>query len=253
MGTSSAPISQPLLRRLVDLGDSMIDQIQRFLQTSLLDLYLDVYQEDTEVNFDYSKMEAAYPDYRYSSNDGWMLGFTPTQLLTSDVDLLIDEDLLFYELTLNAAADTFQTLVGASQFFDMPDFPDFGSVDGGTSPVQTLGDLTGDEQITADDIDQLFASVAGEDVDTPADLNGDSVVDEADIVHMVHDLLGTNFGDANLDGVFDSSDLVLVFRGGEYEDPLSANSGWRAGDWNGDGEFDTSDLVLAFQDGGYVV
>jgi hypothetical protein len=59
-------------------------------------------------------------------------------------------------------------------------------------------------------------------------------------------------GDANLDGRFNSSDLVQVFAAGQYEDALAGNSTWSTGDWNGDGEFTTSDLVLAFQVGQYV-
>ena len=59
-------------------------------------------------------------------------------------------------------------------------------------------------------------------------------------------------GDANLDGVFNSSDLVQVFEVGEYEDNIVGNSTFQDGDWNCDGEFDSNDLVLAFQAGHYV-
>jgi hypothetical protein len=55
------------------------------------------------------------------------------------------------------------------------------------------------------------------------------------------------YGDANLDGVFDSRDLVQVFQRGEYEDGIQDNSRWEGGDWNGDGEFNSADLVAAFQ------
>ena len=58
-------------------------------------------------------------------------------------------------------------------------------------------------------------------------------------------------GDANGDGLFDSSDLVTVFQAGEYEDGIPNNSTYEEGDWNGDGEFDSGDLVLAFQGGHY--
>ena len=58
-------------------------------------------------------------------------------------------------------------------------------------------------------------------------------------------------GDANRDGLFNSSDLVQVFQRGEYEDQIEGNSTWEDGDWNGDGDFTTADLVLAFQSGGY--
>jgi hypothetical protein len=59
-------------------------------------------------------------------------------------------------------------------------------------------------------------------------------------------------GDANGDGIFNSSDLVVVFAAGEYEDGVPRNSTWEEGDWNGDQEFNTTDLVLAFQAGTYV-
>ena len=58
-------------------------------------------------------------------------------------------------------------------------------------------------------------------------------------------------GDANLDGRFDSSDLVRVFQAGEYEDSNRRNSSWADGDWNGDREFTTGDIVLAFMYGNY--
>jgi hypothetical protein len=59
-------------------------------------------------------------------------------------------------------------------------------------------------------------------------------------------------GDANDDGVFDSSDLTFALQAGEYEDDVSGNSTYQTGDWNGDGEFTSEDLVLAFQAGVYV-
>jgi hypothetical protein len=44
---------------------------------------------------------------------------------------------------------------------------------------------------------------------------------------------------------------VTVVVVGEYEDHLLGNSTWSSGDWNGDGDFTTSDMVLTFVDGGY--
>lgn len=58
-------------------------------------------------------------------------------------------------------------------------------------------------------------------------------------------------GDVNLDGVFDTSDLVLVFQSGKYEDAAATDVTFAEGDWNEDGYFDSSDLVLAFQSGNY--
>ena len=60
-------------------------------------------------------------------------------------------------------------------------------------------------------------------------------------------------GDSDRDGDFDSSDLVLVFQAGQYEDDIEQNSSWTTGDWNGDREFDSADIVCAFQYGAYEV
>lgn len=56
-------------------------------------------------------------------------------------------------------------------------------------------------------------------------------------------------GDANLDGLFDSDDMVQVFTAGFYETGEFAY--WWEGDWNDDGRFDSSDMVAAFQTGIY--
>ena len=74
---------------------------------------------------------------------------------------------------------------------------------------------------------------------------------------MIQDGMRTVFGDANLDGQFNSADQVVIFQRGAYEDDLALNSGWADGDWDGDwdgdGGFGSEDLVLAFQRGGYTV
>ena len=59
-------------------------------------------------------------------------------------------------------------------------------------------------------------------------------------------------GDANLDGIFNSTDLVTVLLAGEFEDGIPNNSTFREGDWNGDGDFNTSDFILALQAGNYL-
>jgi hypothetical protein len=58
-------------------------------------------------------------------------------------------------------------------------------------------------------------------------------------------------GDVNLDGLFDSKDLVALMALGEYEDDLVGNSHHLSGDFNGDGEFDSADLVEALALGWY--
>jgi hypothetical protein len=61
----------------------------------------------------------------------------------------------------------------------------------------------------------------------------------------------TWYGDANLDGEFNSGDIIEVFSAGVYEDQIDHNAHWWTGDWNGDSEFNSSDLVIAMQEGGY--
>jgi hypothetical protein len=111
------------------------------------------------------------------------------------------------------------------------------------------GDLNGDGSVTAADIDLFCQGLAAQ--DDRFDLNADDRVDRIDYRYLVEDMLQTTFGDANLDGVFNSGDLVQVFVAGQYEDGLPQNSGWGQGDWNCDGDFTSSDLVAALQGGGY--
>jgi hypothetical protein len=113
------------------------------------------------------------------------------------------------------------------------------------------GDFDGSGKLDIADIDLLTAQVVSGTHSAGFDLDGDSVVDDADRRIWIENIKHTYFGDANLDGEFNSGDLVAVFDAGQYEDGIAANSNWATGDWNGDGDFTTSDLVLAFQDGGY--
>jgi hypothetical protein len=105
---------------------------------------------------------------------------------------------------------------------------------------------------TPTDFDALGAAIRSASTDLQFDLDGSSTVDVGDLEYLLVERAATWFGDANLDGSFDTLDLVQVFQTGEYDDTLTGNSTWATGDWNQDGEFDNADLVLAFQDGGYL-
>jgi hypothetical protein len=114
------------------------------------------------------------------------------------------------------------------------------------------GDVTGDGRITVADIDALYNVVKGRTAPSSIyDLDSDSNYDQDDVAYFLHVLMGTWYGDANLNGSYDSSDLTIVFTAGEYEDSTANNSTWADGDWNGDLEFTSADLVTAFTDGGY--
>ncbi|MEZ6120742.1 MAG: hypothetical protein R3C28_29775 [Pirellulaceae bacterium] len=111
-------------------------------------------------------------------------------------------------------------------------------------------DFNEDDQLDTRDIDELYANF-GTALLNPYDLTDDSAVDQADVDLLVYELLSSVYGDSNLDGKFDSSDLVQVFQAGEFEDAVVANSTYATGDWNGDQEFNTSDLVFVFQQGDF--
>ena len=113
------------------------------------------------------------------------------------------------------------------------------------------GDLNTNGQLDTTDIDLLTMAVRRDIQVVDFDIDGDGVVASEDRNVWIHALKKTYFGDANLDGQFDSSDLVMVFQRGEYEDSVADNSTWEDGDWDGNGEFDSGDFVVAFVDGGY--
>ena len=125
--------------------------------------------------------------------------------------------------------------------------PTPGRVEGATVP----GDINNDSQVNVEDIDQLCQFIRGGIHDERLDLNADGSTTLDDMYFLVETILGTVVGDVNLDGLFNSTDFVLVFRAGEYEDAIPLNSTWEDGDWNCDREFGTQDLVVAFQRGGY--
>jgi hypothetical protein len=115
------------------------------------------------------------------------------------------------------------------------------------------GDFNDDGHTDIADLDLLAKALQQGSSDALYDLNFDGQVNDADRDRMVREILASDYGDANLDGLFNSSDLVQVFQLGEYEDGVEGNSTWASGDFNLDGEFDTGDLVLAFQAGAYEV
>ena len=113
------------------------------------------------------------------------------------------------------------------------------------------GDFSCNGVLDAADIDALAKQIRLGGNNLAFDLNQDSVVNMDDHQYMVEELLETNYGDANLDGKFNSGDLVQVFTFGEYNDDISKNSTWEEGDFDGDGDFTSADFVIAFQAGAY--
>ena len=113
------------------------------------------------------------------------------------------------------------------------------------------GDFTLDGIVDERDITSLCHAIRFGSDDSFFDLDGSPVATQADLDILIRDLLGSEYGDANLDGIFNSTDLVQVFAAGEFEDNRTGQSTWSTGDWDCDGEFSTSDLVVAFAAGGF--
>ena len=74
--------------------------------------------------------------------------------------------------------------------------------------------------------------------DTVLDLTGNSRIDLGDVRMLVHNILDSEFGDANLDGVVDALDQALV------QGNLNTPGGWADGDFNGDDLVNQLDLDI---------
>jgi hypothetical protein len=111
------------------------------------------------------------------------------------------------------------------------------------------GDFNADGVLTSADLDDLTTQSAAVTHPAAYDLNADALVDATDIQVWVKDLFNSWIGDADLNGEFNSGDLVSVLASGSYE--ADVDSVWSSGDFNGDGRTNSGDLVAALADGGY--
>jgi len=124
---------------------------------------------------------------------------------------------------------------------------------------QTLEVLENDGQPIAGDIDfngaidthdvdwlrhaanepQLYRAIFGISAVEVADFTGDGSVDIADLDHLLRTILGTDYGDLNLDGVVDHADAVAWQVG--FGSPAPA--GYGRGDIDGSGDVDGGDFL----------
>jgi len=79
-------------------------------------------------------------------------------------------------------------------------------------------------------------------IDLSCDMNGDLIVNQADVDELVQVILGTSYGDADLDGDVDAADLAIC------QANQGQTGGWCAGDFSGNGTVGPEDLAY-FQSG----
>lgn len=100
------------------------------------------------------------------------------------------------------------------------------------------GDFNRDGSVSTEDIDLLTVATRVAVVDDSFDLNDDGSVDEVDRTVWVEELVGTHFGDADLDRSVDFEDFLSLF------DSFDQESGWAGGDFDGSGLTDFQDFLI---------
>jgi hypothetical protein len=88
------------------------------------------------------------------------------------------------------------------------------------------GDVNASGAITAADIDALYAAF-GPSTNPTRDLDSNGTVNQLDVTALVTTILGTQFGDADLDGDVDRTDVATL--AGNY----GGMGGWAAGNFDG--------------------
>lgn len=108
------------------------------------------------------------------------------------------------------------------------------------------GNFDGNAQIDSRDIDLLLDAIHSAKNHWTFDLTGDGLVENADLEQLVEGILGTRFGDLDLDGNVDTDDFTT----------FAANFGalsatWAAGDLDGDGEVAFNDFIRLSNEFGF--
>lgn len=195
--------------------------------------------------------------------EGAMDGVAGTIRLTQPLLLGLDEDpqIVVDEVRYDTVGAWPQQTIDSDNSINRTDAEGFGSsalswnssraTPGKAEFSGLFGDLTNDGTIDIHDINAMCVAIRSSDANQVTDINGDGSINADDLYFLVVEIMGTTPGDSNLDGIFNSKDLVAIFQSGTFEDNISGNSSWADGDWNCDGDFTTTDLVVAFQFASY--
>ena len=161
---------------------------------------------------------------------------TPSTLTVSYISAATGE--IMGDTNANGRRDTDELFFGKFEIVD---------------PNVASPDVNQDGEVDSTDIDALFAAIRENSQHDRFDLDSNQQIERADVDYLLRSHLDSLPGDANLDGLFNSQDLVTVFQAAKYEDGIPSNSGWAEGDWDGDGDFTSRDFVAAFRTGGYSI
>jgi hypothetical protein len=110
-------------------------------------------------------------------------------------------------------------------------------LDAYTRVLVRRGNINGQFGTDQWDIDALYGQLGSEAWLTDLDADGGSA-DQQDVDTLVSTILGTDYGDANLDTEIDIADLQIV------HDNWHGSTGWAGGDFTGDAFVDVADLHL---------
>jgi hypothetical protein len=106
------------------------------------------------------------------------------------------------------------------------------------------GDTNQDGTIDAADIDRLYDSFSASNTSPVVDLDGDGNVDQQDVDRLVNFIIGTRYGDADLDHDVDRTDLLTLVSN------YGGSGGWAMGDFTGDNAVGLADLARQQQNFG---
>ena len=101
------------------------------------------------------------------------------------------------------------------------------------------GDINGDSQLSAEDIDALAAGLSSGSNDNTFDVNGDGVINIEDYDYLIETIFRSRRGDADLDGEVDFTDFLLLSESFGKED-----SGWEEANFDGDEETSFADFLV---------
>ncbi len=102
-----------------------------------------------------------------------------------------------------------------------------------------VGDFNRDGAVNVDDVNMMGKMLQVGQFDSAYDLNRDGAISNLDLDVLIRDVIGTEYGDTNLDGQVDLGDAKTII--GNLFQP---GHGWQSGDMNFDGSVDGQDYIL---------